>query len=337
MDNCSSLLGSNDTTLIVQGTLTVSNSRLDLKNIAVSVDGGSLTMSNTFVRASEFGVRVGAGSAYLQGCQVVTDNLGAVCVEEFGGNVTLANCQLSGTNQPNYSAVGVAADGGSVTVTGSSIVGVSAGIETAPGVTGTILGNVIRGIYPYDFGGIGLSFWEGINTLPADTISVQPNVIKQFTYGAWPRGTNPIASNLLVDSVSVGIVSNGTSPLVRYCTVAHSGAGVEMDRGTIINSIAVASSNAGMYIGELPALLDYCDSWSNGTNFSVPSGAFGTHNAVFDPGFVNPTFDYHLSESSLFLHFASGGGQIGAYGPGPVTVGVERPKVTWARIKAAYR
>src|SRR5262249_50092983 len=72
-------------------------------------------------------------------------------------------------------------------------------------------------------------------------------------------------------------------------------------------------------------LVDYTDSWNNGTNFTgMP---LGPNTASFNPFFVNsPADDYRLAANSIFKNYSVSGGEIGAYGPGTcLVVGAQSP------------
>jgi len=173
--------------------------------------------------------------------------------------------------------------------------------------------------------GTGLSIGPGIDTTPPDTGTVVPTVVSGFAFGV-------VASSASIRNIVAlrnGVGFRGDAPsAITYCTAAQNGTGFEV-WGSLTNSIAASNSTGIRNNPCLAAVVDFVDSWANGSNLVNNCGSISvSHYESFNPFFLNPSVDdFRLGEGSIFESFGSTGGQIGAYGPhrGPNVVAVMEP------------
>lgn len=183
----------------------------------------------------------------------------------------------------------------------------------------------------FGFTGIGLFVGPNAVTTFPDSLDARPTVITGFNNGAQvaPFGT---ARNLVVYGNGNGI-SASTQSVVNYCTAVANQTGIVCNGSLLLNSIIASNAPVGTLV--FGSFFDYCDVWSNGTNFqgSPP----GDHSASFNPFFTNSAAnDYRLSSGSIFRHWSNSGGEIGAYGPGP-GLPVAAKRTSWSQLKGLYR
>src|SRR5262249_50734743 len=115
--------------------------------------------------------------------------------------------------------------------------------------------------------------------------------------------------------INFGVDGNATA---NYCTsigISRTDAGYYWDGypgARVSNSIAYG----GRY-GVIGAIVSYSDMWAAGDNLGGAS-SLGPMVSSFDPYFGDDA--YRLRPESFFTDWSVSGGQIGAYGPGPMGI-----------------
>jgi len=220
--------------------------------------------------------------------------------------------------------------------------------DAADGIDGQSGSGIIRDCQLVGRGsaGTGLKLGPGMSTTPADSTFPLPIKITKYSLGV-DLISGCVARNIIAYRNSIGFINNSFSPNIelQYCTSVNNGSGIVMSANgvRILMAISALNGNDGIYYNGGGgsncniSYFDYCDSWSNGNNYTIASCAAGPRRSSFNPFFESAgTDDYHLSGGSIFKSYGPWGAEIGAYGPGPGSPTPTTP-VTWGRMKAAYR
>jgi hypothetical protein len=156
----------------------------------------------------------------------------------------------------------------------------------------------------------------------SDSLAPCPNIVSNCNRGVFALNA-AVVERFVVHDCNTGIWCLGNER-ISYCTVADNTTGIFEDQngaypGEVANSIITSTRfNCSGLVGRGTA--HHSDVWGyNGRNGNT-FGNFvvGYPTSSFDPYFVVGDPDYHLSPASFFTNYSASGGEIGAYGPGPV-------------------
>jgi hypothetical protein len=241
------------------------------------------------------------------------------------------------------------AAGGTVALRNAVIDGPTTALSFAAGTTGSVRNTSIArcnygiladlatvSVQECVIGGRGFSIGDGLRvgpgvvTAPADSNAASPTVVYGFENGATVSAGSLLQNCVLRDNRR-GI--QASDAIINYCTVVRN-AEFGIDAGTCLVLNAIAAMNS-VGVRACGGWVDYVDSWSSDSDFQDPCGPVqGTHNASFDPFFLDPQADdFRLAENSIFKTFSNSGGEIGAYGPScpPATSVDAKPRPTTLR------
>lgn len=274
---------------------------------------GNVTLDRLRLSDCTDGIECASGSLLVTNSTLLgAVGTGGTAASVYSGAVAqFRNCVVA-----NWALGMHAFDGARLDVTECEVRGVASGMYFDGGGTGSVTHSTIVGTSTSN---IGIGFAYGVTLTSTDSLAPEPTRIQGFDYGVALFGGPPATlDHLIISGCTYGVNAPSTDVTVSYSTLVDNGTGVVCGGtpefpGAVLNCVIVARAD-GSAAGGLGAV-NYTDAWGGAAlNF----GHFGPAVSCFNPFFVAGDSTYHLSPASFFLNFSCSGGQIGAYGPGPV-------------------
>jgi len=228
-----------------------------------------------------------------------------------GGVLSLSNSELLGA------VVGARiATGGTANLSQVLIYAVRQGLEISTGATARLAGTSLVGP-GIGQGTVGIVAYAPI--FNADSLSPSPNRVEGFHIGVQVVAPNVTVVRTISSHCGYGFVSDADASVFSYCTAYESEyAGIRTQNHftRLYNSIVSGGTPIENTPQSSSMYCNYTVAWgANGAFDPFAGSATGAQCASYDP-FLNPPLTLH--PASFFTNYSVSGGQIGAYGPGPV-------------------
>jgi hypothetical protein len=229
-----------------------------------------------------------------------------------GGSALLNDCLVE-----NAALGMVVGDGGTVVASRCTFNEVVSGVQMGPLSSVSLPGCVINGT------GQSYGIYTARSFGSADSLAPQPVELVNFAIGVDVVSPGVTITRVLTVSCAHGIQVDQHDVTLNYCTTIGGDVGVTFTNTPTTQIYnCVLESPHPIDPGPVPfqcpncGFCNYTDAYS-GNGLGDPFGGvpLGNQNSSFDPFFTN---NGDLDPASLFTNYSVSGGEIGAYGPGPV-------------------